>query len=285
MKKSFVLVALASLVVSGYAWQQQKGPDPAAMKAKSAEANKRIAAMLKASQDKANQYWKPAKTTAAALAKQIAMSTKGAKNLYCYSQLIVQTSDGHGIYKGEIKVGSATRYKVDYVQIRPDPQNGVLLADGATRRSMLSGKVSPPLPLTQPFPDSSSNAATLVERFPNEFSRFMFQGATDGRDAWTPLITGWSQGMGGYAMKLQERKIVFNNRTFHNYRILLERTPAAAKKLGKSTVEVVFDASRYLPVTVRETRVDLKGKEWIIQWAGQYKFDQKFTAADFRFNS
>lgn len=286
MKRTFVVLSLCAAFV-GVAEAQVKPPDRG-MDAKKARAqneaiSKKLAEEMKKANAQMEKYWRKSSLTIGQLAQKVAAATKNPRGVWGQYQMLAQTSEGRGVYTGEMKFASPTMFKVNWVRIEADPRNGILVADGFKRQSLFDGTLFPVQAITTPFKGYSTDPNQLVARFSNEFSRFLFQGAVDGKDPWVPLMTAWGKGAGGYQRPVvEERTLTISQRVFKSYRVKMTRSPVAAKKLGKSTLEVVFDGFKFLPVTVRETRVDTKGKEWLIQWAAKYAFNQKFQAQDFK---
>jgi len=273
---------VASLCVGLVAAQQK---DPGAVRANNEAINKHLDDLIKKGGVDRDKDWKASTLSLTELTARVARMTSQPKGVYGFYQMLAQTSEGRGVYTGEMKFQQPNIFKVNWVLIKPDPLNGTYVANGKTRQLFFDGQLRPPTAVSKPFSSATTDPAQLVSRFSNEFPRFLFQGATDGKDAWTPLINAWSKGAGGYKLTLQERSMVFQNRTFRSFRIKLVRNATAAKKLGESTVEIIFDGVRYLPITVREIRRDLNKKPWVVQWSGNYKFNQTFKSDDFLMKS
>lgn len=279
MRTGLYLLALC-LVATG-ASQSSGSQDPGAARASNEALNKKINELIKQGTGERDKYWTKSSLTLSQLAQKVAAATKSPKGTLGVYQILAQTSEGRGVYGGEMRFQQPNVFKLNWVHIQPDPLNGIFLANGKIRQSIFDGKLSPVVSASKIFSGVTTDPAQLVARFSNEFTRFLFQGATDGKDAWVPLLTAWSKGAGGYKLFVQERNITFQNRSHRGFRIKLDRTAAAAKTMGKSSLEVVFDGHRFLPITVRELRTDKQGKPWVIQWSGNYKFDQKFQPSDF----
>lgn len=259
-----------------------KQPDPGAVRARNEQMNKELDELIKKGTGDRERYWTKSSLSMTQLASKVAQATKYPRATRGMFKLLAQTSEGRGIYEGELSFQRQNVFKVNWIFLKADPVAGIFLSDGKKRQVFFDGKLSPAMAVTKNFSGVTTDPAQLVARFPNEFPRFLFQGATDGKDPWVPLISAWARGAGGYKAVVQERNITYQNRKYKSFRIKLDRTAEAAKKLGKSTLEVVFDGTFFLPVTVRELREDLRGKSWVIQWAGNYSFNQKFKPTDFQ---
>lgn len=280
--RSISLIAAALCVPVLFAQAPRQSQDPGAVKAQNEAINKQIDQLMRQGIADREKFWKKSSLTLSELGKRVARMTTETKGVYGYYRMLAQTSEGRGMYTGEMRFQQPNVFKVNWVLIRPDPLNGVSVANGKTRQMLFDGALRPATAATKPFSNVSTDPKTLVSKFSSEFPRLLFQGATDGKDAWLPLIAGWSKGMGGYKAIIQERSTTYQGKHFKSYRIKLDRNATAAKTLGASSVEIIFDGYRFLPTTVREVRTDTKGKPWMIQWSGQYKFDQKFKSDDFQ---
>jgi hypothetical protein len=281
MRTAFLIIG-ACAVALGVA-QRDRQPDPGAVKAKNEEINRQLEKLIKEGAGERDKFWAKSSLTLGQLAAKVANATKNPPpSTYGKYKMLAQTSEGRGIYEGEFRFQQRNVFKVNWVHIQADPRNGTLLSNGKTRQSFFDGKLGPSVDASRSFAGATTDPAQLVARFSNEFPRFLFQGATDGKDPWVPLLTAWSKGAGGYKVFIQERNITYQGRKFRNFRIKADRTVAGAKKLGKSSIEIIIDGNFFLPVTVREIREDLDKRQWVIQWAGSYNFNQKFKPDDFK---
>jgi hypothetical protein len=227
--------------------------------------------------------WRPTKMTAAQLAIKVGVATKSLKGTAATMKILAQTSLGQATFDGVMRIGDNRHYRIDTFIIKPEPLTGIFLNNGTKRFVFVDGKFVPTggIPSGQRIPSATSDPKKLVSIFPSEFGRIMFQGLTDGIDPWTPLLNAWASGVGGYGMKVEERVMTYQKTTYLTYRLKMSRSAGAAKTLGKSDLEIMVDGARFLPVTLKETRVDLKKKTWIVQWSAIYEFGKKFKTADY----
>lgn len=223
--------------------------------------------------------WVKSKTSLAQIATKVGAATKGLQNTSADLIILVQTPEGQGYFTTptlDFRVMGGKLYRVDYVVLHEVPFSASTANDGKRRTLRLDDKI------IQMAPDHQLNAtrlkgSSLVRLFETDFPRMMFQGLTDGVDAWKPVLTAWGAGLDGYKTTVEERTMKHQGQTFRHYRIHAQRTGAAVKTLGQSTFEIVIDASRYLPVTVRHVRVDPKGKTWAMMWTASFRFKQHLT--------
>lgn len=227
--------------------------------------------------------WKPSKMTLATLADRLAKATSELKNTKAQLHIDVTTPEGRAMFATPsvlLSVMNRTYYRVDFVAIQRVPFSCSMANDGKTRHVRMDKNVKR-MPASTPLAAAQNvTGDKLVRLFDVDFPRLMFQGLTEGKDAWKPILTGWSKGVDGYKAIVEERTVVYQGNKFFNYRIRADRSAAAAKKLGTSTFEIIIDGNRFLPVTVRNVRKDENGKSWSAIWAAMYRFNERITAKD-----
>ncbi|MEQ1823476.1 MAG: hypothetical protein ABL949_13280 [Fimbriimonadaceae bacterium] len=263
------------------ALSQQKQPTAQDIKRTGADLSKIFSEAVKPKPG--DNLWRPSKVTLTQLAKNTGGATRNLKGTGATIKMIAQTSGGRATFDGVMRIGDNRHYRIDTFIIKPEPLTGIYLNNGTRRFAFVDGKFVPTggIPSAQQLPSATSDPVKLATLFPSEFGRIMFQGLTDGVDAWGPLFSAWASGVGGYKAKVEERVMNFQGKKYLTYRVIAKRTEQAAKTFGKSTIEVRVDGARFLPVTMMETRLDLKKKPWIVQWFAAYEFGRKFTDSDY----
>lgn len=226
--------------------------------------------------------WHPTKITLAQLASRIGDSVKSLKNVKADTITLARTAEGEGEYKGIIAIQDSKNYHVDYIVIDSRPLSATDVSDGRFRMIRLDEKWSPVFAAGKPLGVAHRTGVELAAQWPIDFSRMVFQGLTDGKDAWGPIAAAWSKGANGFQAIVEERQMDYNGRQVTNYRVRAERPAATAKKLGAATTEIVVDGTRYLPVTIRIDRTDEKGNKWMSQWSARWKFNQVLKPEDFK---
>jgi hypothetical protein len=221
--------------------------------------------------------WQGSNAAPVAVATQVGEKIRKMKNTFGEFEITAETPVGRGLYKGRILVRDASVYQIDYVQVAEEPIGMSIVSDGQQRIQRTGTDWQPPRPLAIQLP----NPGDPVQVWPKRFPEMIFQGLTESRDPWKPLIEGWAKGQGEYDLNLEEKKTQHNGREFHSYRILAKRKPAAAKRLGHSELEIVVDAKYMLPTTIRSIMKEPDGKEWRIQWSARYGFNREITINDF----
>lgn len=229
--------------------------------------------------------WKRSTMTVASLAKRVASATAGLKRTTASLSIDVQTPEGQGFYRAPsvvLRVIDEKRYRVDYVVFQQLPFSATLSNDGKQRKVRLDNKIAT-LPPTAKLPAASAvRGDALVQLFETDFARLAFQGLTEGVDAWSPVLNGMGRGVLGYKTVVEERRMTYQGQNFLSYRVLATRKGAGNKPC---TFEIVVDGKKFLPVTIRNVRMDAKGKEWMAQWTASYRFNQTIAAKDLKLGS
>jgi hypothetical protein len=236
--------------------------------------------------------WKPSTLSASALADRVGTALKSLRNTSATTVATIKTSvpgeqsaGGIGRVTSAVKVRDDKVYSIEFPVIAVMPETGVMKADGSKRgfSGPNGGGISSKTPIATPAPEASWNQAALLKNWPTAFPKLAFMGLTDGKDPWAPVIRGLHSGNDGFKTTVSERVIRFRGKDVRNYRIVAERTPAAAKALGPCQIEMVFDGARYLPVTIRVNALQPKKAEFHILWQASWNFRQTFQPKDFAF--
>ncbi len=264
---------------------QQKPPTTQDLKQKGADLD-RVFSQVSRPQP-GDKLWKPSKLTVDQLAKKVEAAVRSLKNTEVTVNMLAQTAEGRGQFDGIMRIGDNRHYRIDTFVVKSEPVTAIYVNNGKSRFVLYDGQFVPKngMPAASRHPSATADPKKLVSIFPSEFGRVMFQGLMDGLDSWAPIFNAWKSGAAGYKVKMEERVMAYQGQKYLTYRLRATRGGAAVKKLGKSEIEVSVDGARFLPVTVKEMRVDLKKKPWITHWAGLYKFNKKFSQADYAITS
>lgn len=226
--------------------------------------------------------WKKSKVTAAQLGQKVGDATMRIQNTGADLIVLVQTPEGQGFFSAptiDFRVMGGKLYRVDSVVLHEIPFSSSTANDGKTRTVRVNDKIVK-MNANQTLQAARLKGADQIRLFETDFTRMMFQGLTDGIDAWKPILQGWASGVDGYKSTIEERTMKHMGQTFRHYRVHAQRTGALVKTRGQSTFEIIIDADRMLPVTVRHVRVDPKGKTWAMMWTASYRFKQVYTLED-----
>lgn len=226
--------------------------------------------------------WTKSKLSVAQLAQKVADATLRIQNTAADMIILVHTPEGQGFFSTpnvELRIMGGKLYRVDYVVLHEIPFSCSTANDGKTRTVRLDQKIVK-MDANRKLDATLLRGTALLRQFETDFSRMMFQGLTDGVDAWKPVLAGWAAGADGYKVSVEERTMKHQGHTFTNYRIHAQRVGPLVKTLGQSTFEIVLDGTRHLPVTVRHVRVKPKGETWAMMWSASYRFNQRFSIED-----
>ena len=226
--------------------------------------------------------WGKTSMSMTGLAKRVADATTHLEGTYGQLTTHVQTPEGTGYFEGDLKVRDSKTYYIDFVVVAERPFSGTLAADGTHRIVRVGDDLSALKPVSEQIPVAKAHPETLVQAWPEDFSRLAFQGLTEGEDAWAQVLKGFESGAAGYKATLEERRIVSKGREFLAYRILARRPADPKRKIGSSEVEIVVDGKWFLPVTIRTVSKDAEGGNWKVQWNAQYRFKQTFVPENFQ---
>lgn len=235
-----------------------------------------------------SEGWTPSQVSPTQLGSEMDDAMDNLKDTAGAINVAVQLPDGAGAFNQMMRVKNPKRYEVPFVAIQMPPVDSMVVANGTRKKLDLGKTWYPEQALDEPTKVAISSPSEMAKQWHYEFPHLIFQGITDHKPAFAPVIGEWARGQGGYAVKVEERHIPFTSQINHktydevDYRILADRTPDAAKTQGASSIEIVLDKFHHLPVTIRENWSDPTGsKKYSVMWTCSYAFRQKFTAKDF----
>jgi len=225
--------------------------------------------------------WQTTTMAVTQLASEVGKAMATVKDTKGTIYVVVETPLGRGFLNQELKIKDNKHYNINYVVLEDRPKHSMVTANGRQKQEQIDGKWQPAVSLAKPLPDASVPADKLASRWALDFTRTMWLGLTDSRDSWPAVVSQWLTGTGEYEITTQERHINYQGHDMVDYRIEADRKPAARPKLGSSTVQIVIDAQRHLPVTIVSDNTDSAGKNWKMTWTCHYDFQQKFGPKDF----
>ncbi len=239
------------------------------------------ASLLKPVPAPATEGWGPSSARPEHVAASVAKAMRSMAGVTGEALSVLRTPEASGSVRSIFRVRDSKVYRVDYVVVREQPTSGMIQSDGKKRTIPNREGIGKSAAYDSKSPDARLTARQLVERWPSEFTRLMWRGLTDRTDPWAPLVGGLMRGDGGFKAIFEERVTAFQGQKLKNYRIRAVRSDQAAKTLGPCELEMVFDGRFSLPVTIRVTRKDPKGREWKMQWSAGFNFRQKVGADEF----
>lgn len=229
----------------------------------------------------ATNEWIATNVNPVQLASSIGKSIASLKNTTADLFTLSDSPEGHGRNRGVLKVADNKRYNIDFIVLSDVPVPAKMVANGKQRIVKLGEEWIPPMSVSKSLPAAQRDPKKLIDAFNVDYQRLAFQGLTEGSDPWVPLVKQLAAGYEGYQLRTEERHLMVSGRNFLSYRFRATRSAEAAKKYGESTIEIVVDGQRYLPVTIRHVYKDLQGNARKSQWSAQYVFNRSLTDKDF----
>lgn len=204
--------------------------------------------------------WKPAKVSALSIGQKTDAALAKLKNTRVETMVAFALPDRGGEGKLQVKsdYGDRTKMSLSFPRAtfkhREEFNKVTLKADG--KKAMLFIPQKP----TKIGPAGSIRLCekATVDAWVLNHPQYVF-GAMFGENPFTALIKQATASK-GYSTKVEERSYRRMDRTYHQFRVLIDRSPAAAKKTGPMHLEFVVDAKFWLPVRVLSDATP-KGKE------------------------
>lgn len=203
------------------------------------------------------------------------MRLKGTEGQFTVNSI---TSEGRSQIAGVVRIQSVDHYRLDSVFLAPVPFGNCFTGDGQRRFLRIGTKMLTPMLVRQQLAAVKMTPKQMADRFFTDYSRMLFQGVSERKDAWVPLFQGFKQQ--GYKLKVTERRMTFQGRKYLDYKIVGDRAADPTGAHSKAHFEVIVDGTYWLPVTVEVSWVDAKKKPWRSNWACGYAFNRKFTAKE-----
>ncbi|MFY9234291.1 MAG: hypothetical protein WAO58_07510 [Fimbriimonadaceae bacterium] len=226
--------------------------------------------------------WKASKVNPLAFAKKVDAAMKSLSATLQQVVAVYAGQKGSGQALNTAKILDGRRFAIQYFNIDTnEPFNGEVRSDGNRFSMFTAGSWSRPVPLST-LPRNSITPVMAVRAWPLSHPKMMYTGILFKADIWSTLVKGYQQGLDGYKVAVEERTMKVQNITVRNLRIVATRSAAGTKKFGPATIELLFDANRYLPVTVRVHMQPKKDKKPTkMSWQSIWKFNQVFKPVDF----
>jgi hypothetical protein len=175
---------------------------------------------------------------------------------------------GQSLAKMAIKTGR--EYRAEYLKLIPSATNPtigketVIVNNGLTATMRSDTSWSPKMPSSSYTGAASTNPADFATQFPREIFA-----AVGGGHPFTDLIKGATAA--GLTVNSEERYVSGQGHTMLQRRILINRSPAEAKKKGALDIEIVADGSHMLPVTIRSNIEAPQKQPTRIMWTALWR--------------
>lgn len=174
-------------------------------------------------------------------------------------------------------------FRVEFVKIADDKQNPVsnqTIIANAGRFTLLSAVTGFKPLVSGKNPGLIPASLSTVSAWPRHFQQAMFSSYITGQGSFSSLVNGLAKGDGGYTIRMETRVMQGTRGQIPQMRLLAIRKGVALKKFGPSSIEIVADTLRWLPMQVRVIQANLKKQgsfyDWNSSWKGGLRFDNKW---------
>lgn len=225
--------------------------------------------------------WKKTSVVTKDLINSIAKATANMRDTQGRADISFQNYEGNGTMSAYYRIQDPSTYQLDLPNLIGMPVLSQITANGMLKQSFHGGKFTKAVKLDFRSFYSSIKTNELAMAWTTDFVPLMFRGLIDRNDGWQTLLTAFGDPKGNYTFTTQQRDMTYQGHVIRNYRFLINRKAAAAKKEGKLEMEIVVDGTRYIPVTVRVDATDTKGNVFRANWSAQWNFKQTFSPQQF----
>jgi len=206
--------------------------------------------------------WQRSRLSALDLGTKLDRAGKELKSAYGEATFWVQNQEMQGHNTAKIRVVDGADYEIEY-QMPADPVVTEIVVAGHGKRMMLPNKGAWKL-VSAVVPPRNR----LLAEWESSFPRAMF-GNLSGEAVWSPVLQDLLAGKGGYRAVLEEKSMTVNGRSVLFYRVLAERPGAKS-----SRIEMRFDGTRFVPLTIKVNRTPAGKKPELVQWNARWAFGQ-----------
>jgi hypothetical protein len=183
----------------------------------------------------------------------------------------VALGGGHGSSLAVVQVNSPKQYRADYPKMFVNTANPgvtretVIVNNGQTATVLGDQSWSPKQPVTAYLGESSKAS---MDAWATTFPRWIFTGFGGGKPFTNLVEQALKAGM---EVSSEERYVPISGRNVLQRRILISRKPEAASKLGAYNIEVVFDGTLNMPVTVRTNQKKPNQEPIMVRWTAKWR--------------
>ncbi len=213
--------------------------------------------------------WSRSTLSAQDLGRKIDDALINLKATYIRLSLYCQDAEKRGLNTGDASINDKDNYKILY-QVPTDPTRSRIVISQAGRRKQLIGDqwndAQPP----------TVEPAALRKRWAMNFPYELFGPLYGNAHTFATLLPALTSSSDGFHAVVEQKTIMFRQQPATFYRVLAEQPST------KTRYEMRFDGRRFVPVTIRINSVDASGKDLLVQWNGDWRFDRNFSAETFR---
>jgi hypothetical protein len=207
--------------------------------------------------------WKPEPNQMVSEAEKMDRALLDLRESLASTQLIAKYKDGTFDVKSDWKIRDDRTFSIQYFSPDSGPQQNLLRGDGKRRVELAFGEWKN-LP---PYGEKPKSGDVSLEKLPLTIVRSMASPFRTGEPVWGPLIGALARGEGGYTLKSESQVVQVHGKERKILRYIAERS-----KPTKATVEIVVDAQRSVPLTVRASEERPDGGEDRVMWTAKWSF-------------
>ncbi len=215
-------------------------------------------------------------TNAVAYAKQLDDKMRNLRNISGQAQVFVKTSTGGaGHSEDHLYIQDPSKFYIESMGLGREREGeevitNVLIADGKnfSRKDLNGWQVPSPV-------GKVKSSGDVLKSWPTDFPWLMYSGLYSGRRVFSELVASASKPGSGIQATSDEKTTSKNGRSFTTKRIVLTRSAAQAKKLGRLEVEIVMSGTSSLPLTIRTTTGVVGKTPNEVMWTTYWETDPK----------
>lgn len=196
--------------------------------------------------------------------------------------LRLKDPQGTGEAVSKVQIQNPSKFAIQYTELESgEPHTFTFKADGRRRGLLLPATQSrvggwvkrAPIGTKGTIPSGSK----LVEAWPTRFPRLVLASLFESRTPFSDYVAAIKRGAGGYTLASERRVLQYKGQSITSYRIVASRKADAARKLGASRVEMIFDGHYRLPVTIRTNVTPSSGVPTDLLWTAGWNFGKKYS--------
>ena len=125
-------------------------------------------------------------------------------------------------------------------------------------------------------PATKSMTAAEVERWMWEFPYEVHSIHATGRDAWSPIVKAWAEGVAGFQVEIEKANYVIDGSTMPYYKLVVTR-----ENEPNTRAEILINGYFNLPVRINVDATEDDGQVSIFRWSTNWQFQRDFEPGHF----
>lgn len=230
--------------------------------------------------------WRKSSLSPANVAAATDNGIRKLHNSYARVGVAMDTNLGRGMLDGEAFILNQKTFSVEYAVFGSTEfdafRRARLVADGTKFADLRSGENAKPIPLSA----KHLLPKDVLGNWYFNASRYILAGLGSHENPLSTLVVQAQAPGSGFSVQCDDRITIYGSLKLAQHRILITRSAARAKKMGKLTIEVVTDDKYHIPVSIKSTRQLPGKKSELITWLGAWEpmNAARRKRADFRVN-